>query len=151
MEIYLNNLNLMFFTNPEDVVKYFISKHVSDIDKHFKTNSELDFSYKDVFDIPYLEIPITTISEYSIFGSINHVSKVYGGGSSIGGAIIGGLIAGDAGAVIGSRKAIKSEIVKIDERIIKLIYLKGKKKIILNLSISTLKALENLIPNKFSK
>jgi hypothetical protein len=153
MDIYLNNRVLIFFPKPEDVVNYFISQHESDIDNHYNyvKATELDFSYKDVFEIPYLEIPISNISEYSIFGSVNHVSKVKGGGSSIGGAIIGGLIAGDAGAVIGSRKAIKSEIVKIDERIIKLIYLKGKKKIILNLSISTLEALENLIPNKFSE
>lgn len=151
MEVYLSNNNLIFFPKPEDVVDYFISQHDLNMDNHYKIKSELGFNYKEFFEIPYLEIPISSISEYSIFGSINHVTKVKGGGSSIGGAIIGGLIAGDAGAIIGSRKSIKSEIVKIDERVIKLIYLKGKKKVILNLAISTLEALENLIPNKFSK
>lgn len=43
-------------------------------------------------------------------------TKISGGGSSLGGAIVGGMIAGEAGAVIGSRQEIKSETKFIDKR-----------------------------------
>jgi hypothetical protein len=42
--------------------------------------------------------------------------KITGGGSSVSGAVVGGLLAGGAGAVIGSREKVESQLIRHDER-----------------------------------
>ena len=65
---------------------------------------------------------IDEIRYYTIEGSVyqqQHISGGGGGGSSIKGAVVGSLIAGDAGAVIGSRKKIddvQTTYVEEDDR-----------------------------------
>ncbi|GLC32178.1 SHOCT domain-containing protein [Clostridium omnivorum] len=60
--------------------------------------------------------PIDKIQYYSIVGDAYTETNVKGGGSSLTGAVVGGVIAGGAGAVIGSRKEIKTETNRVDNR-----------------------------------
>jgi len=69
-----------------------------------------------------VKIPLSNIKSYIRKGDFRTEMRITGGGgggSSIKGAVIGDVIAGPAGAIIGSRKkteAIKTENVVIDER-----------------------------------
>lgn len=62
------------------------------------------------------KIPLDDIVYFESTGDVSFTSHNYGGGSSIGGAIIGGLLAGDAGAIIGSRKSVNSMTMSHDTR-----------------------------------
>lgn len=69
-----------------------------------------------------VKIPLDNIKSFTRKGDIRTETRISGGGgggSSIKGAVIGEMLAGPAGAIIGSRKkndAIKTENVVIDER-----------------------------------
>ncbi|QSQ09676.1 hypothetical protein H0A61_02055 [Koleobacter methoxysyntrophicus] len=54
-----------------------------------------------------ISIPIQDIITYSV--EVESFNKVTGGGSSLGGAIVGSALAGGTGAIIGSRKTVESE------------------------------------------
>lgn len=62
------------------------------------------------------EIPLDDIIYFEEKGSVSYTSHTYGGGSSTTGAIIGGILAGDAGAVVGSRKSIQTSTIEHDTR-----------------------------------
>lgn len=59
---------------------------------------------------------IDDIIYYTNDGSTQYVSNVNGGGSSLKGAVVGGLVAGAAGAVIGSRKKVETTVSERDTR-----------------------------------
>ena len=67
-------------------------------------------------------IDLKTIVELSQGGEVHYTTQVHGGGgggTSVKGAIIGGVLAGEAGAIIGSRKPvdpITSTTQRIDDR-----------------------------------
>lgn len=83
-------------------------------DLHFKVNEVKNiFSYK---------LDIDNIIYYSKTGKIDYVTKVSGGGSSVSGAILGGLLAGDTGAIIASREKVTTDTEEIDTRILWLLY-----------------------------
>ena len=63
------------------------------------------FSFNETFEISFNQT-----------GSIYTTTEVSGGGSSLSGALVGGLLFGAAGAIIGSRKAVKTETVTHDDR-----------------------------------
>ena len=80
---------------------------------------------------------LQTIEEYSIneimffkeAGSLQYTTSVSGGGVNVGGAIAGGLIGGDVGAIIGSRQEITSKTKTHDDRTVLLKFTNGKEKI----------------------
>jgi hypothetical protein len=106
-----------------------LAKTINDI-YIWKTDGDICFfpaSPKDInsftlSDVKQNSIPISDIEYFSKRGKISRETKISGGGgggSSLGGAVTGALLAGDAGAVIGSRKkveGIKSEVVTHDSR-----------------------------------
>lgn len=61
-------------------------------------------------------IDIENIISYNIIGDAYTETNVIGGGSSLTGAVVGGVIAGGAGAVVGSRRGIRTENKRIDNR-----------------------------------
>ena len=72
-------------------------------------------------------IQIDKIHYYSSEGEVSYVTEVTGGGSSLRGAILGGILAGEVGAIIGSRETVKSSTREIDNRKVIFVYeFKGK-------------------------
>jgi hypothetical protein len=87
---------------------------------------EINSSAED-FPLGERKIKIDDIDYYLVTGSLRTEQVVSGGGSSLTGAIVGGIVAGGVGAVIGSRKKIKSKSVEKDDRKLVLVYRQGKK------------------------
>ena len=91
---------------------------------------------------------IQDINYYVVEGEITRETMISGGGTSIGGAIVGAVVAGGVGAVIGSRKSIKSEIINHDNRKVVLVYKNNNEVIRESFEISYLVVFEKLIPDK---
>lgn len=101
----------------------------------------------------YDEIPVKDIKYFTKEGDI-HLNTVVSGGSdgpSISGAVIGGVLAGGAGAIIGSQinnKEIKSEIVENDVRKTILKYYKDGNLVSKEYDYQVFNVFEELIPDK---
>ena len=78
-------------------------------------------------------------------GDIRYVSNVSGGGSSIKGAVAGAVVAGEAGAIIGSRKGVTTETKEIDTRELVVKFANGTEK---KLTYIYKEALMQTIPEK---
>jgi len=108
----------------------------------------------DVAEKPVVHrLPLSQISYFTTTGALSRHMKVTGsgGGSDIGGALLGGLIAGGAGAVIGSRTEtnVSSELVTHDDRETILVAVgdDGKEKV-LKMSPDSFVVLDKLMPEK---
>ncbi len=81
-------------------------------------NGKLNFHPVDINkDVDTFSVNLEDIVYYATKGEINKQTlvsggEVKGGGSSITGAAVGGLVAGPVGAVIGSRKKVKGDPIK---------------------------------------
>lgn len=103
----------------------------------------------------FISILLSSIQYYRVIGDIRYQTDITGGGgggTSIGGAIVGGMIAGETGAIIGSRKkveAIRSETTQIDDRYIELVFLDNSGfKQIMKFDYQAFDVFEELIPDK---
>lgn len=96
-------LNGLFVWVENGFLTFFVGPDLNDLDV------EDDFIYFSKFSV-------SKIKCFYRQGDTYTDTKILGGGSSLGGAIVGGMIAGEAGAVIGSRQEIKSETKFIDKR-----------------------------------
>ena len=104
-------------------------------------------------DIRAFSIPVTKIKHYKIVGQERSETKVHStnDGINVKGAIIGGIIAGDAGAVIGSQHnkgQIVSNTEHFDERFVELYYEDNGVTQKLKLSITAYPVLEKCMPEK---
>lgn len=79
-------------------------------------------SRPEITDLKLRSIPIEDILYFEEVGELRKYTKVSGGGTSLKGALTGYILAGDVGAIIGSREPIKTEVVSEDDRIVELIY-----------------------------
>lgn len=68
------------------------------------------------YTFPEDEYFLKDIKYYELTGSKHKEQNISGGGSSIKGAVAGGLIAGGTGAIIGSRKGIETSYKDVDDR-----------------------------------
>lgn len=87
----------------------------------FPTKSPSSDTASDIKKIILYKIPISKIEYYATSGDVVYENKITGGGggSSFEGALVGGAIAGGAGAIIGSRNKIdpiSSELITHDSR-----------------------------------
>jgi hypothetical protein len=106
----------------------------------------LKVSQLDLFE---RNIPFGEIEYFQIQGEITKTEKITGGGSSLAGAVVGAAVAGGVGAIIGSRKKIKSKTVTSDDRSILFVYKKNNKLVKEKLNYYPyLDILETLIPEK---
>ncbi len=60
--------------------------------------------------------PIKQIAFFREVGNVQYTTSVSGGGVNLAGAVVGGMVAGAAGAVIGSRQAVTSSTETHDDR-----------------------------------
>lgn len=104
--------------------------------------------------VPYTVIPIMDIKYFAKEGDLQYQTKISGGGgggSKLKGAVIGGVLAGDAGAVIGSRnkiEAIKSETITLDTRNTILKYFTNGSLTSKSYAMQLFDIFEELIPDK---
>lgn len=105
-------------------------------------------------DIGKIEININDIQRFNRFGDIDSHTEISGGGgggSSIGKAVIGGIIAGGVGAVVASRNKIneiKTERIVNDDRITVLQVEKENKNYYIKLTSQSYNGLIQLMPEK---
>lgn len=108
--------------------------------------------FKNINDLPQdlapYKIPVSNILYFKVIGDIYSQTIITGGGSSLGGAITGGVIAGAPGAIIGGRKEIKTENKRIDNRQIILVYKENENTDTLTFSYGSLEMFHKLIPQK---
>lgn len=88
------------------------------------------------------------IKYYTIQGDKYSITDIQGGGSSLGKAIVGGAIAGGAGAVIASRKGVTSTTEVVDDRRTMIYYEDGNEKSIIVLSSEAYDYLLSVLPEK---
>lgn len=102
-----------------------------------------------VTDLKLRSIQIEDIWYFEEYGELRKYASVSGGGISLRGALIGKVLAGDAGMIIGSREPIKTDIVSEDDRMVELIY-KNSQGEIENLEFSheAYVVFKRLIPDK---
>lgn len=74
-------------------------------------------------------IPTDEILFFREMGSLQYTTSVHGGGVNVGGAIVGGLIGGDVGAIIGSRQGVVSKTEEHDGRTAMIKLTNGKEKV----------------------
>ena len=89
--------------------------------KAYISNNVLCLQEKATFDNPQFQdlsayVSLSSIVALEQVGDVHYATDVSGGGSSLSGAIIGGVIAGGAGAIIGSRQEVTSSTRIIDDR-----------------------------------
>lgn len=91
------------------------------------TAKNIAFEKTEKYNIrTYIDIPLEDFIYFKKEGSVQYTTEVSGGGTSLGGAVMGGLIGGAVvggaiasatGAIIGSRKSVKSQTVEHDNRV----------------------------------
>ncbi|EQB86560.1 hypothetical protein M918_13795 [Clostridium sp. BL8] len=94
------------------------------------------------------QIALDDIISFLREGDIYSETNIKGGDSSIGGAILGGVIAGDTGAIIGSRRKITTENIRKDFRFTILEYKDKDKKGHAIFNSEAYDAFLKLIPSK---
>lgn len=90
--------------------------------KYYKESRTSAIYKPDVSTLHLITISLESILYFEEVGELRKYTKVSGGGTSLKGALVGYVIAGDIGALIGSRSSIETEIVSEDDRRIELIY-----------------------------
>jgi hypothetical protein len=103
-----------------------------------------------------LEVPLEEILYYKCEGSLRYEQQISGGGGmgiNYGGAVIGGLLFGSAGATIGSRKneeiqKVESKTITHDTRIVMLVMRKKDMIYKISFDINAECAFDWLIPDK---
>lgn len=101
--------------------------------------------YDKCEDYGKIIIPIDKINYYTRMGDF--YTTIQGGGSSMKGAIVGGAIAGDVGATIGSREKLETKQIDNRTTILSVTDKYGKEKII-KLSSDSYDVLFKIIPEK---
>ena len=102
----------------------------------------------------HISIPLNEIEYYYISGERYRETKISGGdggGISIGGALVGSFIAGDVGAIIGSRKAstpLSSEMVMHDSRETVLCFFQNGTRKTMRFRYEDIQVFDDLIPEK---
>lgn len=90
--------------------------------KYYKEYETSSMYKPDISKLKLKSIPIDSILYFEEVGELRKYTTVSGGGSSLKGALLGYVIAEDAGAIIGSREPITTNVVSEDDRRIELIY-----------------------------
>ncbi len=90
--------------------------------EYYALHCTSSISKPDVLELKLKSIPVDSILYFEEIGELRKYTTISGGGTSLKGALLGYAIAGDTGAIIGSREPITTKIVSEDDRRIELIY-----------------------------
>ena len=143
-----------YFWNKDGTIIIFPTEdHLKAEHIDYKTHPEDIETLIDQNDIPVFIIPLSAIKYYNMVGTEKSETNIQTAntGVNVKGAIIGGLIAGDAGAIIGSQHNthnVYSTTRHIDERCIELYYTEDGATRIIKLSTDALSSLEKWCPEK---
>lgn len=105
---WLKDKKLFLFPQKEDFIRWYVSAESSV--EYCEENAKL------------IAINISDIEYFKPIGDISYVTNVESTGINVKGAAIGAVVAGDAGAIIGSRPQIKSKVEERDNRFVELKY-----------------------------
>lgn len=150
---YIKNNNIPL--NKEDI--YCISKDSEDInDRLYAWIENYDLCLINANHINRKEgllkekllLPLKNIAFYSLEGDYRVQQIIEGGGTSLTGAVIGGILAGGAGAIIGSRKKTETKEKEIDDRKTYLYYMENDEAREIVFNKDAYIKLKTLIPNK---
>jgi hypothetical protein len=131
----LNKKFIYAFKAVEALIDLNNSFNDENLDNVLRFGEDIEFLTK--FALSSVEvIDFDDIYYWKVEGQLRRDTVILGGGSSgggisLGGAMLGGVLAGDAGMIIGGREKltinpIYSEIEEKDERLVELVYIKGK-------------------------
>lgn len=143
-----------YFWNKDSTLYIFPTEdHLKAEHIDYKTHPEDIETIIDPNDIPVFIIPLSAIKYYNLAGTEKSETNIQTAntGVNVKGAIIGGLIAGDAGAIIGSQHNthnVYSTTRRIDERCVELYYIEDGSTRIIKLSTDALSLLEKWCPEK---
>ncbi len=145
-DFYCWNENDTLFIFPTE--EHITDKHITyaTLPKDLEANLNAD-------DINIISIEHNEMQYFKLSGQERSETKVQSAdnGINIKGAVVGGVLAGDAGAVIGSqhnRGQIYSNTVHFDERFVELFYKKDNNTYKLKLSVTAYPLLEKWFPDK---
>lgn len=133
-------VNIIKCTSPKGICgRYYLWKDKEYL--HLGTYNP-NISYK------LINIKIEDVIFFNIVGNVYVKTEVTGGGINLPGAIIGGVVAGGAGAVIAGRKKVETTNTEIDERITLLNYKMDDMTHTITLDSDSYRNLLDLIPEK---
>lgn len=131
---WIKDKKLFFFPQKEDFIKWHVSLGRSI--EYCEENARL------------ISINISDIVYFKIIGGISYATNITSDGVNVKGAVIGSVIAGETGAIIGSRPQIKSQVEKKDDRSIELKYKDHGKVKTLDFDYIALDIFRDLFPEK---
>ncbi len=92
-------------------------------------------------------ISFCNIEKFTQEGDVYRETKVSGGGVNIGKAVAGGVLLGGAGAILGGREQIKSDVIEHDSRQTQL-FLSNPSDLLISFSVDSYRVFQQLIPFK---
>lgn len=157
---YKINIDNVLSIRKEGYSRYFFQKYYY----WTKDNSLFLFPQKEDFIYQYINIKnsieyceenailesinISNIVYFKTVGDISYVTNVESTGVNVKGAAIGAAVAGDAGAIIGSRPKITSKVEEKDNRYVELKYKDNGTIKTLEFDYTALSIFRNLFPEK---
>lgn len=99
-------------------------------------------------NVRLISVNISDIEYFKPIGDISYVTNVESTGVNVKGAAIGAVVAGDAGAIIGSRPKITSKVEEKDNRYVELKYKDNGTIKTLEFDYTALSIFRNLFPEK---
>lgn len=131
---WIKNQKIYFFPQKESFINLYVSSENSI--QYCEENARL------------ISINISDIVYFKIIGGISYATNITSNGVNVKGAVIGSVIAGETGAIIGSRPQIKSQVEKKDDRRIELKYKDSEKVKTLDFDYIALDIFRDLFPEK---
>lgn len=92
-------------------------------------------------------IDFASIDKFTQEGEVYRETKVSGGGVNVGGAVAGGVLLGGAGAILGGREQIKSDVIEHDSRQTQL-FISKPNDLEISFSVDSYRTFQQLIPFK---
>lgn len=131
---WIRDKRLFLFPQKEDFIRW-----------HVNINNSVDYCEENA---KLIGIDISDIVYFKAIGDISYITNVESTGINIKGAAIGAVVAGDAGAIIGSRPKITSKVEEKDNRFVELKYKDDETIKTLRFDYTALDIFREIIPEK---